>query len=116
MARLETDAIPHDASAQGIFSKHFDYFAHESEPVLIADAALVFSGVYSRTGDDLVIGRLFESVTIHDYFKLASRPDIQAPGGASLSGMVVSALTTYHGGERYAQNSGAAGAPKAIGR
>jgi VCBS repeat-containing protein len=98
------------------FSRHFDFFAHGSDPVVISSADLVFLGAYSRTGDDLVIGRTLESVTVHDYFKPGNHPDIQAPDGATLSNAVVSAMTMFHGGEQYAENAAAAAAPKAIGR
>jgi hypothetical protein len=98
------------------FARHFDSFAHGAGPVAVADPDLVFTGAYSRHGFDLVISRPFESVTIHDYFRFVERPAIVTEGGASLSGAVVSAMTTYDGGEHYAADSAAAGAPKAIAR
>src|SRR5271169_3797900 len=116
MLSSEKDELRHGDSGHDSFARHFDFFAHESEAVRVPDSHLIFSGDYSRTGYDLIISQPFESITIHDYFKLAIRPDIVAPGGASLSGAVVSAMTTSHGGERYAADSAAAGAPKAIGR
>ena len=116
MASLEIDDVARGAFAHDSFARHLDLYAHGSEPVVIDDADLVFKGDYSRSGNDLVISKVFESVTIHNYFQLAERPALHAPGGAALSGAVVSAITHSQDGERYADESGAVGPPKAIGR
>ena len=62
------------------FTQHIDLFADGLGAVHIPDANLIFSGSYFRTGFDLVIKQPFETVTIHDYFKLAVPPAIEAPG------------------------------------
>ena len=72
--------------------------------LVVNDAALVFTGAYQRSGDDLIISRAFESATIHNYFKGSDHPNISAPDGSHLAGDVVFALTLDVGGSRYAQN------------
>ena len=117
MLNLEKDDSLEGMMTHDSFARHFDFFAHASDPVVLPSSELVFLGAYSRNGDDLIIDRSFESVTIHDYFKPGNHPEIQAPDGAGLSSEVVSAMTMHHGGEHYAANAAAAAAaPKAIGR
>ena len=116
MLNLDRDDFLHRLMSHNSFARHSEFFAHGSDTVVVPSSDLVFLGAYSRTGDDLVIGRAFESVTIHDYFKPGNHPNIEAPGGATLSNAVVSAMTISHGGEQFAANAAAAAAPKAIGR
>src|SRR4051812_37526603 len=116
MASFEVDGLNPTVGPADTFARHFENFAHGADPVTVDDADLVFTGAYSREGFDLVISRPFESVTVHDYFRSLHRPAIVTSGGASLSGAVVSAMTVNHNGERYAADSAASGAPKAIGR
>jgi hypothetical protein len=107
------ESSPHSDAAFGV------YFTLDSDgrhDLVVNDAALVYSGAYQRSGDDLIISRPFESATIHDYFRGAYRPTISAPDGSHLAGDVVSALTLNVGGLKYAQNAAPAIAVKAIGR
>ena len=98
------------------FGAHFSLESHAGTDLVLNDPELVFSGRYERTGDDLSISRPFETAVIHNYFRGAERETIHAPDGSALSGAVVCALTLNVGAPKYAQNTAAAPAAKAIGR
>ena len=116
MAKFEGDKSRSTEFPVEGFARVHELDARGAEPIRIDDAELAFEGAYTRHGFDLVISRNLESVVLHDYFRSAEHAAILTPGGASLSGAVVAAMTTHDPGELHADNSADAGAPKAIGR
>ncbi len=79
----------------------------DGSPVQIADAALLFKGDYSRSGNDLEIsGADGKSITIEGYFDSGSASALVGPNGAMLSGDVVEALAGPLFPGQYAQSGG----------
>lgn len=80
--------------------------------ITVPDAALLFSGDYQRTGEDLIISGSGQRFTIANYFRGEHHRPLFSPQGASLSGDVVDALI---GDARYAQADPGASAATPIG-
>ncbi|WP_342148210.1 cadherin-like domain-containing protein [Methylorubrum sp. SB2] len=91
----------------GLFSTRV-YEAESGGTIRLEDAALLFRGEFARVGADLVIGDAFHRVVIHDYFRVETRPRLEAPNGAALSETAIEALSLHPHGEQVAQ----AGAPQ----
>lgn len=81
--------------------------------VVVGDSHLLFSGHYARSGSDLVISNDERKLVIPDYFRGTERPDLFSRDGASLSGVVVDALS---GHTQFAQAGAAAVAGTPIGK
>lgn len=73
--------------------------------VVIPDAHLLFSGDYTRIGNDLIISGDGQKLVVGNYFKGETRPALTSKDGATLAGHVVDALT---GHVHYAQANAAA--------
>jgi len=73
--------------------------------VVIPDAHLLFSGDYTRIGNDLIISGDGQKLVVGNYFKGETRPALASKDGATLAGHVVDALT---GHVHYAQANAAA--------
>jgi VCBS repeat-containing protein len=71
-----------------------------SNAIIVADAHLLFTGDFRRSGSDLVISKDHRQVIIDDYFRTEKRPALASRDGAALSGDVVQALA---GELQYAQ-------------
>jgi VCBS repeat-containing protein len=107
---------PSSGSESSAFAHDYELTTHAGETfVAIPNAALIFSGHYHKSGDDLVITRPFESVTIHDYFRSETKPRLVAPDGSSLNPAVVQSLTEGRAAPHYAASE-APPPPTAIGR
>jgi hypothetical protein len=91
------EAAPHHGSAHTI---------------TVADAALLFTGDFKRSGPDLILSKDGHDLVLHDYFSGATRAALASPDGAQLSGHIVDALT---GHVQYAQADGSLSAAKVIG-
>jgi VCBS repeat-containing protein len=88
-------------------------FAHVVDGhIIVDDAHLLFSGTYSKSGNDLVLSDAGRDITVHDYFKGEHHPALYTPDGASLSGRAIDALA---GHTVYAQATPAQAANAAIG-
>jgi VCBS repeat-containing protein len=98
--------------------------SHSSEPlevgphhgstdtITIADAGLLFTGDFKRSGFDLVLSKDGHDLVVEDYFRGTNRAALASPDGAQLSGSIVDALT---GHVEYAQADGSLAAAKVIG-
>jgi VCBS repeat-containing protein len=73
--------------------------------VVIPDAHLLFSGDYTRIGNDLIISGAGQKLVVGNYFKGETRPALTSKDGATLAGHIVDALT---GHVHYAQANAAA--------
>jgi hypothetical protein len=91
------DAVPHHGS---------------TDAITIADAGLLFTGDFKRSGPDLVLSKDGHDLVVQDYFKGETRAALASPDGARLSGSIVDALT---GHVEYAQADGSVSAAKVIG-
>jgi Cadherin-like/Nidogen-like/FecR protein len=91
------DAVPHHGS---------------TDAITIADAGLLFTGDFKRSGPDLVLSKDGHDLVVQDYFKGETRAALASPDGARLSGSIVDALT---GHVEYAQADGSVAAAKVIG-
>lgn len=60
--------------------------------ITVPDAALLFSGDYKRSGEDLIISGTSHKITIGNYFSGEHHRALFSSEGASLSGNVVDAL------------------------
>jgi FecR protein len=80
--------------------------------ITVPDAALLFSGDYKRSGEDLIISGSSQKFIIGNYFRGEHHKALYSPDGASLSGEVVDALI---GDTRYAQADPGASAVAPIG-
>ncbi|MDR3464929.1 MAG: FecR domain-containing protein, partial [Xanthobacteraceae bacterium] len=76
-------------------SAHHDLDHQAGGHFVVDDAHLLFSGRFSKSGNDLVLSGDGREVTIHDYFRGEARAPIYAADGSSLSGQVVSALAGH---------------------
>ncbi len=99
------DANGADSASTDAAFQHLD--AHAGHPfgeptAAVPDASLLFSGSYRQSGQDLIIAKPFETVTVHDYFRYDVKPALVAPDGSSLSPAVVLALTEGRPGLQYA--------------
>jgi VCBS repeat-containing protein len=72
----------------------------QADARVVADAHLLFTGDFKRSGSDLVISKDDRQVTIDDYFKGEKRAALASRDGAVLSGELVQALS---GEVQYAQ-------------
>lgn len=73
--------------------------------VVVPDAHLLFSGDYTRIGNDLIISGDGHKLVVGNYFKFETRPTLASKDGATLAGHIVDALT---GHVHYAQAAPAA--------
>ena len=73
--------------------------------VVVPDAHLLFSGDYTRIGNDLIISGDGHKLVVGNYFKFETRPTLASKDGATLAGHIVDALT---GHVHYAQATPAA--------
>ena len=80
---------------------------------VVADAHLLFTGDFRRSGSDLVISKDDRHIVIDDYFKGEKRVALTSHDGAVLSGELVQALS---GDVQYAQASQASSAAAVIGK
>lgn len=81
--------------------------------IVIPDAHLLFSGDYTRIGNDLIISGEGQKLVVGNYFKGEARPALTSKDGATLAGHIVDALT---GHVHYAQaNTAAPAAGQVIG-
>jgi len=85
---------------------------HGGDAIVVADAHLLFSGDFSRSGVNLVITDRDHDhrVVVQDYFRGHSRAALASPDGARLSPQVIEALT---GEVQVAQAQGGADASAA---
>jgi Tol biopolymer transport system component len=81
------------------------------DTVTIADAHLLFSGDYARSGSDLIVSDHLHRVVVLNYFHGDKRPALVSAEGVALDPKVIEALT---GHVQYAQ-AGAAAAARVIG-
>lgn len=86
--------------------------------VTVPDAALLFTGDYSRSGTDLTItGSDGAKFVVAGYFETDTPPSLMSPTGGGLTGDVVTALAGPQYPGMYAQaGGGAASAAKEIGK
>ena len=85
----------------------------QADARVVADAHLLFTGDFRRSGSDLVISKDDRQIVIDDYFKGEKRAALTSRDGAVLSGDVVHALS---GDVQYAQASQASSAAAVIGK
>ena len=85
----------------------------QADARVVADAHLLFTGDFRRSGSDLVISKDDRQIVIDDYFKGEKRAALTSRDGAVLSGDVVQALS---GDVQYAQASQASSAAAVIGK
>jgi Cadherin-like/FecR protein len=83
-----------------------------TDTITIADAGLLFTGDFKRSGPDLILSKDGHDLVVQDYFRGAIRAALASPDGAQLSGSIVDALT---GHVQYAQADGSLTAAKVIG-
>ena len=77
--------------------------------IVIADAALLFTGKYEKAGDDLVIGgENAGRLVIPDYFASKKRPNLQSADGAVLTADIIDLLAGANLAQ-YAQTEGESG-------
>lgn len=86
--------------------------ANHPHAVTVPDAHLLFSGEYTRSGQDLVISDHLHRFVLPGYFSGGSRPTLLSPEGAPLDPRFVEAVT---GHAAYAQAGTAATGGKVIG-
>ena len=91
---------------------HIDSLSKNADTVTIADAHLLFSGDFARSGTDLIISDPLHRVVVPNYFNGDKRPALVSVEGAPLDPKVVDALT---GHVQYAQAAGTAAAAKVVG-
>jgi len=89
-----------DLAGASAHTAHADPAQHADGHFVVDDAHLLFSGTFSKSGNDLVVSGDGREVTVHDYFRGEVRAPLYAPDGSSLSGQVVTALA---GHSSYAQ-------------
>ncbi|ANW04717.1 VCBS domain-containing protein [Bradyrhizobium icense] len=82
-----------------------------SDAIIIADAHLLFSGDFKRSGVDLILSHGDREVVLRDYFKGEKRAALASPDGAHLTGDIVNALS---GHTQFAQADGSASVAPAI--
>jgi VCBS repeat-containing protein len=88
--------------------------AHDSNAVLIPDAELLFQGVYTRRGPDLLLeGRDGKQMLVVDYFRQGHPADLVSPEGAVLPGAMAEKLA---GTPTQLAQAGAPAAAQHIGR
>ncbi len=87
----------------------------DGQSIPIGSPELMFTGEYSRDGDDLVISGHGQQLLVENYFSQETGSDLVAPNGALLTFDIVSALTGPASPGQYAQLDGAAGGLKKIG-
>ncbi|WP_337660659.1 VCBS domain-containing protein, partial [Anderseniella sp. Alg231-50] len=88
----------------------------DGSAIQIADAALLFKGDYSRSGNDLEIsGSDGKTITVEGYFHTGTASTLVGPNGAMLSGDVVEALAGPLFPGQYAQSGGGVQAGNPIG-
>ena len=85
--------------------------AHANGHFVVDDAHLLFSGHFSKSGNDLVVSGDGRAVTVHDYFRGETRAALYAPDGSSLSGEVVTALAGHTSYAQAGDPAAAAGTP-----
>lgn len=95
-----------------VFASHAVQNVDAFGGVTVVGAELLFSGHYSRRGTDLVLSSETEAVTVPEYFKGETRSPLMSPEGATLSGRVIEAMTSW---VQYAQADQIAGAVLAVG-
>jgi hypothetical protein len=83
-----------------------------TDTITIADAGLLFTGDFKRSGPDLILSKDGHDLVVQDYFKGETRAALASPDGAQLSGNLIDALT---GHVEYAQADGSMAAAKVIG-
>ncbi|MBZ0218222.1 MAG: FecR family protein, partial [Fimbriimonadaceae bacterium] len=88
---------------------------NNSEIIEIPDARLMFSGEYSRMGNDLLItGESAAKIIVTDYFNHDDLATLSSPNGAWLKGDIVRSLVGPRSPGQYAQagvNDGGSGEP-----
>lgn len=108
------------ASAVSLDADHFSFVPQEqtatgqvgANGIVVPDKHLLFTGDYTRAGNDLVLSAPDQKYVVHDYFKGEKRPALISEDGAMLSGHIVSALT---GHVQYAQATAPDAAAQIVG-
>ncbi len=84
-------------------------FDAASGNIIVADAALLFTGKYEKSGSDLlIIDKDGDKVVVLDYFAAKKRPNLQTPDGAVLTADIVDILAGANLAQ-YAQTEGESG-------
>src|SRR5579871_4404788 len=83
-----------------------------SDAVIIPDAQLLFGGEFKRAGVDLVLSGYGREHVVQDYFNGEKHAPLASPGGAHLTGDIVTALA---GEVQIAQADGTVGDHQVIG-
>jgi VCBS repeat-containing protein len=91
---------------------HIDSLSKVADTVTVADAHLLFSGDFERSGTDLIISDHLHRVVVPNYFNGDKRPALVSAEGAPLDPKFIDALT---GHVQYAQAAGTAAAAKVVG-
>ena len=89
------------------FVQHHPSDAH----IVVPDSHLLFSGDYTRIGNDLIISSAEQKFVVGNYFKGEIRPTLTSSDGATLSSQIVDALT----GHVHVAQAGAPAAAQVIG-
>ncbi|MCX7309864.1 MAG: hypothetical protein NTZ72_18775 [Afipia sp.] len=78
------------------FNSHSQGGGHSATSgIVIPDKHLLFTGDYTREGNDLILSGPDQKYVVHDYFKGEKRPALISEDGAMLSGKIVSSITGY---------------------
>ena len=93
MLREIVDAFKFGSFAASSSPEGDDGVYATGDSVTIPDAHLIFSGHYSRAGQDLVLADdAHKKFVVHDYFAPGKRASLVAPDGAALTADVVELL------------------------
>ncbi|MHC4091640.1 MAG: Ig-like domain-containing protein, partial [Planctomycetota bacterium] len=100
-----------DVTGDGKESSYLLPIQASSESVVVADAHLLFTAVFSRIGDDLLLtGEDSTVLLIKDYFALEVPPMLLSPAGAMMPPDLVTALVGPRAPGQYAQATAPEGA------
>lgn len=90
---------------------HANFISAAGNSVTVPDAKLMFTGDYSRSGENLVLsGDDGSSLVIGDYFASETSATLVSPSGSILTGDVVQSLAGPMFPGQYAQAGGPEGA------